>query len=175
MVCSRSDLHAKEVWVRLVRLPLHLWEMTLFKYLGDCCESFVAVDEDIVSRHNLQWTRILVRLDGKKVLGSLQVVVGRLSTIRFSCGGRPRLGYLRLQPRKLRSNNRLGQKKVVVIYTLKKMFERKLGLAIKAQKMCQAWEPLGGLQLGKQLVALKVIFSWSFLWWVQAQSFGWGY
>ena len=96
MVCSRSVLHAKEVWVRLVRLPLHLWEMTLFKYLGDCCESFVAVDEDIVSRHNLQWTRILVRLDGKKVLGSLQVVVGRLSTIRFSCGGRPRLGYLRL-------------------------------------------------------------------------------
>lgn len=65
--CFRSGFHAKEMWVRLLGLPLHLWSKELFKLVGD---------EVIAKNHHSQWASILVRFYGRKVLSSLQVVVG---------------------------------------------------------------------------------------------------
>ena len=48
----------------------------MFKKLGDWCEGFVTVDEDIVLLSHLQWARILVKYDGRVLPKSLQVVVG---------------------------------------------------------------------------------------------------
>ena len=65
--CFRSGFHAKEMWVRLLGLPLHLWSKELFKLVGD---------EVIAKNHHSQWASILVTFYGRKVLSSLQVVVG---------------------------------------------------------------------------------------------------
>ena len=64
------------MWVRLLGLPLHLWSKDLFKLVGDSCGGFVAVDEVTAKNLNSQGAGILVRSNGRKAPGSLQVVVG---------------------------------------------------------------------------------------------------
>ena len=51
--CSQSCEHLKEVWVRVMGLPLHLWSREVFKKIGDCCGGFVAVDESTVTLKEL--------------------------------------------------------------------------------------------------------------------------
>ena len=46
MGCTRKESLAKEVWVRVVGLPLHLWSREVFKRIGECCGGFVVVDEE---------------------------------------------------------------------------------------------------------------------------------
>lgn len=48
----------------------------MFKKLRDHCGDLVVVDEDTTLLSHLQWVRILVKYDGKVLLGSLQVNVG---------------------------------------------------------------------------------------------------
>ena len=79
MGCAWKESHAKEVWVRVVGLPLHLWSREVFKRIGECCGGFVAVDEETVFFSQLQWAWILVKASGKKWPGSLQVVAGNTS------------------------------------------------------------------------------------------------
>ena len=74
--CCRKGEHAKEVWVRVVGLPLHLWGPEVLKKIGDSCGGFVAVDEDTAHLRHLQWARVLVRYDGRRMPGMLKVVVG---------------------------------------------------------------------------------------------------
>ena len=47
--CYQKEVHAKEVWVRVVGLPLHLWYRGTLKKIGDSCGGFVTVDEVIAS------------------------------------------------------------------------------------------------------------------------------
>ena len=70
--CFWNGSHAKEVWVRIVGLPLHFWSREVFKRIGESYGGFVAMDEEF---SQLQWARNLVRATGKDLLGSLQVVV----------------------------------------------------------------------------------------------------
>ena len=44
MGCTWKESLVKEVWVRVVGLPLHLWSREVFKRIGECCWGFVAVD-----------------------------------------------------------------------------------------------------------------------------------
>ncbi|WJZ85422.1 hypothetical protein VitviT2T_004961 [Vitis vinifera] len=74
--CTWKESHAKEVWVRVVGLPLHLWSREVFKRIGDCCGGFVAVDEETALFSQLQWARILVKDSGMKWPGSMQVEAG---------------------------------------------------------------------------------------------------
>ena len=74
--CLIEDRKSREVWVRILGLPLHLWGMSLCKNLGEACGRFVGVDEDTVERRNLQWARVLVGVRGWNFPSSLQVVVG---------------------------------------------------------------------------------------------------
>lgn len=48
----------------------------MFKKLRDHYGDLVAVDGDTALLSHLQWVRILVKYDGKVLLGSLQVNVG---------------------------------------------------------------------------------------------------
>ena len=75
MGCSQSCEHLKEVWVRVMGLPLHLWSREVFKKIGDCCGGFVAVDESTVALKELQWARLLVKSEGTEWSSSLQVVI----------------------------------------------------------------------------------------------------
>ncbi|RVX15143.1 hypothetical protein CK203_008051 [Vitis vinifera] len=62
---ERNGSHPKEVWVKVVCLPLHLWSREVFKSIGERCGGFIAVDEDTTFFSELQWARILVRAPGK--------------------------------------------------------------------------------------------------------------
>ena len=77
--CTWKESLAKEVWVRVVGLSLHLWSREVFKRIGECCGGFVVVDEETAFFSQLQWTRILVKVSEKKWLGSLQVEAGNSS------------------------------------------------------------------------------------------------
>ena len=70
---------AKEMWVRVLGFPLHLWSRVVFKKIGDECGGFVVVDEDTTLMTNLHWARILVHPVGSSLPSSLQVVVGNSS------------------------------------------------------------------------------------------------
>ena len=69
--CTWKESFAKEVWVRVVGLPLHLWSREVFKSIGECCGGFVAVDEETAFFSQLQRARILVNVSGKNWPGSL--------------------------------------------------------------------------------------------------------
>lgn len=48
----------------------------LITQLGDACGGLVAVDEDIAFHWSLQWARILVQTNGRKVSEILQAMEG---------------------------------------------------------------------------------------------------
>ncbi|RVX18713.1 putative ribonuclease H protein [Vitis vinifera] len=74
--CCRNGSHLKEVWVKVVGLPLHLWSREVFKSIGESCGGFIAMDEETTFFSELQWARILVRALGKFRPGTLQVAAG---------------------------------------------------------------------------------------------------
>ena len=41
---------AKEIWVRVIGLPMHLWGKDFLKRVGDSYGGFVVVDVDTVER-----------------------------------------------------------------------------------------------------------------------------
>ncbi|RVX16300.1 hypothetical protein CK203_014320 [Vitis vinifera] len=63
--CCRNGSHLKDVWVKVVGLPLHLWSREVFKSIGERCGGFIVVDEDTAFFSELQWARILVKAPGK--------------------------------------------------------------------------------------------------------------
>ena len=73
--CSQSCEQIKEVWVRVVGLPLHFWSREVFKKIGDCCGGFVVVDESTAAFKELQWARLLVKSEGLEWPSSLQVAI----------------------------------------------------------------------------------------------------
>ncbi|RVW98565.1 hypothetical protein CK203_032250 [Vitis vinifera] len=73
--CLQVGSQTKEVWVRVVGLPLHCWSEELFKSIGDCCGGLVEVDEDTKNLSQLQWARILVKNGGNFFPGTLNLVV----------------------------------------------------------------------------------------------------
>ena len=74
--CLVKEEAYKESWVRVLGLPLHLWSCEVLIKIGDCCGGFVAVDEGSENSVQMQWARILVRLSGRRLPGSLQLVIG---------------------------------------------------------------------------------------------------
>ena len=67
----KSDV-VKEVWVRVLGLPLHLWSQEVLKKTGDCCGGFVAVDNDTAFLSNLQYNYNDVQLYIKDRLNIVQ-------------------------------------------------------------------------------------------------------
>ena len=63
--CILSSNSMKELWVRLVSLPAHLWEIQTLERLGDACGGFIAVDKPARALSDLQWTHIRVCVDGR--------------------------------------------------------------------------------------------------------------
>ena len=71
MRCFWNESHVKEVWVRVVGLPLHLWSREVFKRIGESYGGFIVVDEENTFLSQLHWAHILVRDFGKNMPGSL--------------------------------------------------------------------------------------------------------
>ena len=71
MRCFWNESHVKEVWVRVVGLPLHLWSREVFKRIGENYGGFIVVDKENTFLSQLHWAHILVRASGKNMPGSL--------------------------------------------------------------------------------------------------------
>ena len=63
----------KEVWVRILGLPISLWVPSVLRRVGDACGGFLDVDSQTESMEELQWARILVRSDGENVPDILEI------------------------------------------------------------------------------------------------------
>ena len=72
--CFKEGASAKEIWVRMIGLSVHLWRKDFFKRVGDACGGFVAVDT--VERYHLQWARILISFNRRRVPRLLNEVAG---------------------------------------------------------------------------------------------------
>ena len=76
--CLVQEEAYKEAWVRVLGLPLHLWSREVLIKIGDCCGGFLEVDEGAENAVQMQWARILVRSSGRRLPGSLQLVIGSI-------------------------------------------------------------------------------------------------
>ena len=74
--CFCNKVSAKEAWVRVVGLPLHLWSREVFKLIGDGCGGFIAVDDKTDIMSEMQWARLLVKVVGRDLPTSVPIVVG---------------------------------------------------------------------------------------------------
>ena len=74
--CKGIRDQEKEAWIRVVGLPLHLWAGEILKKVGDSCGGFVAMDEGTASKTDLLWARILVKINTKAKLGSINLIAG---------------------------------------------------------------------------------------------------
>ena len=72
--CFSNGAFVSEVWVRVVGLPLHLWNREVFKLIGDGCGGFIAVDNKTDLMAELQWARMLVKSAGRDTPSSVQIV-----------------------------------------------------------------------------------------------------
>ena len=74
--CKGIRDQEKEVWIRVVGLPLHLWTGEILEKVGDSCGGFVAMDEGTASKTDLLWARILVKINTKAKLDSINLIAG---------------------------------------------------------------------------------------------------
>ena len=74
--CFCNGANGNEAWVRVVGLPLHLWSREVFKLIGDGCGGLIAMDENRDFMVELQWARLLVKVVGRDLPTSVQLVVG---------------------------------------------------------------------------------------------------
>ena len=65
----------KEVWVRIVGLPILLWSLMILKRARDECGGFITVDEQTKTMGELQWARILVKSRGEARPSVLEIEV----------------------------------------------------------------------------------------------------
>ncbi|RVW71574.1 hypothetical protein CK203_047967 [Vitis vinifera] len=57
--CLEEGEVRKEVWVRILGLPISLWVSSVLRRVGDACSGFLDVDPQTKSIEDLQWARIL--------------------------------------------------------------------------------------------------------------------
>ena len=63
--CWAEGEERREVWVRIVGLPISLWSPEILRRVRDACGGFITVDEHTRSMRDLQWARILVKWRGE--------------------------------------------------------------------------------------------------------------
>ena len=73
--CMEEGEVRREVWVRILGLPISLWVPSMLRKVGDVCGGFLDVDPKTESMEDLQWARILIRSDGENIPGSLVIGV----------------------------------------------------------------------------------------------------
>ena len=64
-----------EAWVRIVGLPISLWDRDTLRKVGEKCGGFLAIDSQTERLEELQWARILVKLTGEEIPGMIEIGV----------------------------------------------------------------------------------------------------
>ena len=77
--CVRRKDQAKEAWIRVLSLPLNLGTCEIFRMISDSCGGYLACDKYTTLRVKSLWTRILVNLNCKDILMSINNLAGSRS------------------------------------------------------------------------------------------------
>jgi len=59
------------IWLKVYRIPMHVWDEPLFKRLGSLFGTFVDFDEATISRKRLDFARILVSTERKRLVDEM--------------------------------------------------------------------------------------------------------
>ena len=60
-------------WVKIVGLPVFLWDPIILRRVGEECDGFLAVDSQTKKMEELQWARILVKTNGEDLPNVLEI------------------------------------------------------------------------------------------------------
>ena len=77
--CMEEGEISKEVWVRILGLPVSLWVPSVLRRVGDACGGFLDVDPKTERMEELEWARILIKSDGANTPGSLVIGIEEIS------------------------------------------------------------------------------------------------
>ncbi|RVX23154.1 hypothetical protein CK203_000908 [Vitis vinifera] len=66
--CLMEGEKKSEAWVRIVGLPVSLWDRAILRRVGKECRGFLAIDSQMKKLEELQWARILVKLIARRFL-----------------------------------------------------------------------------------------------------------
>ena len=64
--CLPEGEKRSEAWVRILGLPVSLWKRDILRRIGDACGGFLDIDSQTETLEDLQWARILVKLNKEK-------------------------------------------------------------------------------------------------------------
>ena len=76
--CLMEGEKKSEAWVRVVGLPVSLWDRDILRRIGEECGGFLAVDSQTEKLEELQWARILVKHNGEDLPNVVEVWVEEL-------------------------------------------------------------------------------------------------
>ena len=74
----REGENKSEAWVRVIGLPVSLWERDILRRIGEECRGFLAVDSQTKKMEELQWARLLVKRNGEEFPNVVEVWVEEL-------------------------------------------------------------------------------------------------
>ncbi|KAJ9708726.1 hypothetical protein PVL29_000644 [Vitis rotundifolia] len=75
--CQKEGEESEEVWVKIVGLPVSMWNPTILRRVGEECGGFVAIDPQTKSLGELQWARILVKKRGDFLSSVLEMEIDK--------------------------------------------------------------------------------------------------
>lgn len=75
MGCLLEGEKKNEAWVRIVGLPISLWDRDTLRKVGEKCGGFLVIDSQTERLEELQWARILVKLTGKEIPSMVEIGV----------------------------------------------------------------------------------------------------
>ncbi|KAL6324765.1 hypothetical protein AAG906_018292 [Vitis piasezkii] len=73
--CVMEGETRSEAWVRIVGLPVSLWDRDILKRVGEECGGFLAVDTQTEKLEELQWARLLVKVNGDVFPSAVEIWV----------------------------------------------------------------------------------------------------
>ena len=73
--CLLVGEEKNEAWVRVVGLPISLWDRDTLRKVGEKCGGFLAIDTQTERLEELQWARILVKLSGEEIPSMIEIGV----------------------------------------------------------------------------------------------------
>ncbi|KAJ9700790.1 hypothetical protein PVL29_006215 [Vitis rotundifolia] len=73
--CQMEGERIGEAWVRIVGLPVVLWDQEILRRVGEECGGFLAIDSQTEKMEELQWARILVKIKGKELPNAVEIWV----------------------------------------------------------------------------------------------------
>lgn len=74
--CVKQGEARAEVWVKILGLPIHLWDLEVFREVGDFCGGFLHVDDETSQITHLKWARIAVQASPVTIPATVKIAVG---------------------------------------------------------------------------------------------------